>query len=113
VPLNATRELVVNLFTPLDLYDEDGLLIEPGDDGVTVKMRGREYMDFNDVQVYVLPRGFETQPLPGNSEWNGSFYEEFVADPAEAIKYLEHRGNEYFTTSSGQEFLYLLLMHED
>jgi len=112
VPLSSVRELVVNVFAPVNPYDKDDLEITVVGDTVTVTMLVKEYTDFNDIQLLVLPEDFATRPIPTNMTYMEEVFEELVSDFDDALKYREHRLTR-FTSTAGEAYFALLFIHED
>lgn len=115
IPFGAVRELAYNFFTPIPQYQGGEIFITINDDSVTVNMQASEYTDFNDVQIAILPLGFQSVPYNGNSKLASEFYEDLQADlPNMAESAVGWAGRyEEFTTKAGENYFLLLNVHED
>ena len=118
-PLEGIFELVLERFTP-KLNDRFGgyepeIEILEDDEKIRITMRVEEYVDFNDVQLIVFPKGeFPEEYL--EMKWSDEILDEYHADPEDFIHQVtgwDGLHEEFEHPVSGKATTLLLKVHED
>jgi len=111
IPWNSARELVVNVFTP-DRMSNDELKFKATDAGVELKFKVREYTDFNDVQAILIPEVYGDLSKLSSDEWVQELVTEFENDPENFERWHDVRILPV-KNSGGTSYKLIVNFHED
>lgn len=118
-PLEGIFELVLERFTPklndrFGGYEPEIEVLEDSEQ-IRITMRVEEYMDFNDVQLIIFPKGEFPEQYPAY-DWSEEILDEYHDDPQDFIKQVtgwNGQHMEFEHPTSGKLTTLLLKVHED